>query len=223
MKEVKLTRPYSFGPYNKHDKEEQWIRITEGCPNQCAYCAEPPEFKVFKIPRIIRRKVKVMDMNLLAKPEALDIIRDLGARRVKGKVVYYELVCGIDYRFLTKELAEALHKNRFKNIRFAWDYGFELQYKMRDALKLLLKAGYRADKLTVFMICNWRTAYEENLRKLDLCKVWNVKVADCWFDNQLSPNIKPVYWMADQIKDFRAKCRKHNLLVGFKIDPEVKI
>jgi len=23
---------YSYGAYNKHDKKEQWIRITEGCP-----------------------------------------------------------------------------------------------------------------------------------------------------------------------------------------------
>ena len=58
--------------------------------------------------------------------------------------------------------------------------------------------------------------------KLDLCKVWNVKVADCYFDNQLSPNIKPIHWKEDKIKTFRRKCRKHNQLVNFKIDPEYK-
>ena len=56
---------------------------------------------------------------------------------------------------------------------------------------------------------------------MDLCKVWNVKIADCWFDNQLSPNIKPIYWTQEQIKEFRKKVRKHNQLVNFGIDPEL--
>ncbi len=87
---------------------------------------------------------------------------------------------------------------------------------------MLLKAGYKPNDITIFMICNWKISYEHNLRKLDLCKVWNVKVADCWFDNQLSPNIIPIHWTDVQIKDFRHKVRKHNQLVRFKIDPELR-
>lgn len=32
-----LNKPYSYGPYNKFNENEQWIRITEGCPlmNEC--------------------------------------------------------------------------------------------------------------------------------------------------------------------------------------------
>jgi hypothetical protein len=47
-----------------------------------------------------------------------------------------------------------------------------------------------------------------------------VKVADCYFDNQLSPNTKPIYWDVLEIASFRSKVRKHNQLVNFKIDPE---
>lgn len=61
MKEVQLSKPYSYGAYNKFDGQEQWIRITEGCPNQCPYCAEPREFKIFDIPEIVRNKVKILD------------------------------------------------------------------------------------------------------------------------------------------------------------------
>jgi len=74
----------------------------------------------------------------------------------------------------------------------------------------------------VFMICNWTIPYGENLKKLDLCKVWRVKVGDCYFDNQTSPNINPSHWTDLQIKTFRNKVRKHNQLVNFRIDPEVK-
>lgn len=55
---------------------------------------------------------------------------------------------------------------------------------------------------------------------MDLCKVWNVQMADCYFDNQLSPNIKPIHWTEEQIREFRHKVRKHNQLVNFGIDPE---
>ena len=137
---------YSYGPYNKFNNEEQWIRITEGCPNNCPFCYEPQEQKVFGIPEIVRNDVKIMDMNLLCKPEALSIINELGSKRVNNRVVYYNLICGIDWRFLTQELADALYRNRFKKIRVGWDYGFEHQYQISDAVKMLRKAGYKGKR-----------------------------------------------------------------------------
>ena len=160
-------------------------------------------------------------MNLLAKPEAIDIIRELGEKRVNGKVVRYSMVCGIDWRFLTLELAEALKASRFQKIRLAWDWSFHYQVKIKEAIKMLKKAGYRGPRdVMVFMVCNWKIPYKVNLRKLELLKVWNVQVSDCWFDNQLPPNVKPVHWTEEQIKDFRRICRRHNQLVSFGVDPE---
>jgi len=173
-----------------------------------------------------------MDMNILCKPEALRIIEELGKKKVNDKVVYYEFVCGIDYRFLTQEIANALYKNRFgstnkkgiwkRNIRIAWDWFYGDQLKIRDVIKLLQKAGYKPESIMLFMICNWKIKYSECLDKLDLCKIWNVQVADCYFDNQTPPNVIPIHWTDAENKQFRKKCRKHNHLVNFKIDPELK-
>jgi len=215
-------KKYSYGAYNKFDANEQWIRISEGCPNNCPYCYEPQEFKIFKIPEIVRNQVKIMDMNLLCKKEALGIIKELGEKKVNGNFVYYELVCGIDYRFLTQEIAEALKKSRFKKIRIAWDWFYKDQLKIKDAIKMLLKAGYIPKNIMIFMICNWKIPFKECCGKLDLCKVWNVQVADCYFDNQTSPKIIPIHWTTQEIKGFRKKCRKHNQLVNFGVDPELK-
>lgn len=222
-KDVQLLKPYSYGPYNKFNDMEQWIRITEGCPHNCPFCYEPTEQKVFGIPKIERNLVKIMDMNLLCKKEAINIITELGQKRVNKKVVYYELICGIDHRFLSQPIAYALKENRFQNVRLAWDWSYEQQVIIQSAIHKLLLVGYKPNDLMVFMICNWRIPYEENCRKLDLCKVWNVKVCDCYFDGQISPNIIPVFWKHSQIKDFRRKVRKHNQLVNFKIDPEVAV
>lgn len=224
-RQTRLGKPrvnYSYGVYNKFNDKEQWIRITEGCPNQCPYCYEPRKYKIFEIPEIVRNKVKIMDMNLICKPEALQIIKELGLKRVNKKVIRYELICGIDYRFLTEEIVKELWFSRFENIRIAWDWELKEQYKIKDAIKMFTGIGWNSKLLTIFMICNWKIPYSENLRKLDLCKVWNVKVADCWFDNQTSPNIQPIHWSDNQIKMFRKKVRKHNQLVNFGVDPECK-
>jgi len=224
---------YNYGPYNKVKGDKQWIRITEGCPWNHEYCYEPIENKVFGIPEIVRNKVGVMDMNLLCKPEALDIIKELGEKQVDGKVVHYEMLCGIDYRFLTPDIAQALYDARFgafnkngewyRSMRFAWDMEFDEQDKIRGTIKILTDAGYKNEELMVFMICNWRIPYSTNLRKLDLCKVWGVKVADCYYDNQVGPQFIPLHWTLDQIYDFRRKARKHNQMIRFKFDPQPSI
>jgi len=222
----KLTKAYSKGSYNKCNSEEQWIRITEGCPNKCAFCRESFENGIkpiyLPIPEIVRNKVKIMDMNLTAKSKAKEIIEELGSKKVNGKVVYYELVCGVDYRFLIQDVADALYKNRFKNIRIAWDHQLTEQKEIKKSIEMLLKAGYSRNDIMVFMICNWLIPYETNLRKMDLCKIWNVKIGDCYFDNQTFPNCKPIHWDIYQLKDFRMRVRKHNQMVNFGIDPELK-
>jgi len=214
--EYTLTKPYSRGFYNVVDDKEQHIRISEGCPNQCTYCAETwengKEPIYYEIPELVRNKVVILDMNLIYKPRALEIIQELGQRRVNGKVIYYELQCGIDWRYLTQELASALKQARFENMRFAWDYGYSQVYKIYDALKMLIYAGYKAKEIQIFMICNWKIPYVECLKKLDTIKFWRTQISDCWYDNQLPPDIKPVFWNPLEILNFRAKCRDHNIM-----------
>ena len=218
----KETPKYTKGSYSKSNDDEQWIRITDGCPNNCEYCYAPGDMEYYGIPEINRNKVKIMDMNFLAQPKAFDLLQELYDTKVNNKVVYYELICGIDYRFLTEKIATRLYNARFKNIRFAWDYGIKYQYKIKDAYKILIKAGYKPKDLMVFMICNWKTPYNECCQKLDLLKIWNCKVSDCYFDNQTTRKIEPIHWTVEQIKSFRAKCRLHNQMILFGINPNIK-
>lgn len=210
----KLSKPYSVGNYNKVNGDIQIIRLSEGCPNCCEYCGESKINGInpiyYPIPEIVKNNVQILDMNLIYKPKALDIIKELGLKRVNNKVVYYELVCGIDYRFMTLELAKALKESRFIKIRLAWDKSYFFNKDIKKCLDFLFNAGYKSEDIMVFIICNWKIPYKENIKKLDLLKIWCVKVGDCYFDNQVAPNIKPIYWNIDDIKDFRNRCRKHN-------------
>ncbi len=235
VKDVRLKKPYSYGPYNKVRGERQAIRITEGCVNNCPQCYEPTELKIFGIPEIVRNDVLIFDMNPLCKPEMLDYIKFLGKLRVNGKPIRFDFVCGIDYRFLTQELADAIYLNHFccnvgfdkglhknKIVRIAWDGAYSDQKKIKRAIDILVKAGFKRKEIMIFMQCNHtRATFETNCLKLDLCKVWNVKVCDCYFDGQIGSKILPIYWLGSEIKVFRHKVRKHNQLVNFEIDPEV--
>lgn len=222
----KPTVKYSYGPYNKIKVEngikKQWIRITEGCPHNCPWCYEPTEQKVFGIPEIECNDVGIMDMNLLCKKEALQILKNLPVNN--GKKIEYEFLCGIDFRFLTKDIAEEMKKHHFKRVRLAWDRFYKDQLKIKDALKILYDVGYKPVDLILFMICNHELiSYEENMKKLDLCKVWNVKVADCYYDNQINifKKFVPIGWTTEQARDFRKRVRTHNRLVNFKMDPKI--
>ena len=220
-KETNLNKPYSYGPYYKFNNKELWVRISEGCVHNCPFCYEPTELKVFGVPEIIRNHVKIMDMNLLCKSQALGIIKELGTKKVNNKIVTYEMICGWDYRFLTQELANEIKKARFRNIRISWDWLYKDQFKLKKGLDMFIKAGFKPKEIMVLMICNWKIPFNENTKKLELLKVWGVKAGDCYFDGQVSPNINPEYWTAWEIEDFRRMVRKHNQLINFGVDPEL--
>lgn len=195
----------------------QKIKFTDGCPNGCLYCYEPkvePKYYYPNWDKSSKDLIQILDMNFLSNPQALIILKALP----KAK---YEFVCGIDYRILTQEIADLMKEKGFIKVRWAWDYNFSLQKKQQKTWKMFRKAGYRNESLSVFMIVNWKIPFIECCMKLDLLKVWNVKVNDCCYNGGYKI-AKPIYWTPEQIKKFRLMCRKHNQMILFKIDPQYK-
>lgn len=216
---------YSKPQYNKIKGDKQRIELSRGCPNNCPYCFEPhaktkDDVNHFSIPEIKRNYVQILDMNFLWQENVLEKIRKLGKIRVNNKVVYYEEVCGFDYRYMDQEVCNALKKARFVKPRIAWDWTLNDQYKLKDTINMLKKAGYKPHEIMVFIIVNWKMPYEDCLKKLDLLKVWSVKVCDCCYDGGYRHAV-PEYWSKEEIVNFRMKSRKHNQIVNFGIDPEV--
>jgi len=184
----------------------------------CDYCKETDEMKYYTPDLPDKEKlVQILDMNILANPNAEEMIVDCMEANNKN----YELICGIDYRRITQDMANLLHNARFIKMRWAWDYNFGQQRKHKDILKMFVKAGYRPKDLSVFILANWKIPFVDCVKKLDLLKVWNVKVNDCCWDGGYKI-AKPVYWTPEQMKKFRKMCRKHNQIVNFGIDPEFK-
>ncbi len=189
------------------------IQFTKGCPNGCQFCYEPKKIEVF-YPAIPEEMIQILDMNFLANPRAKEILSCLEESEYEK-----EFICGIDYRILDQEICNLMKKANFVKVRWAWDYNFSQQKKHKKVMEMFVKAGYKPKELSVFMIVNWKIPYVECCQKLDLLKVWNVKVNDCCWDGGYKL-ARPVHWTPEHIKKFRKMCRKHNQMVLFGIDPE---
>ncbi len=214
--ECKLTLGYSVGPYNKIKKSCQWIRLSEGCPNNCVYCGETKvngtKPKYYSIPKIRNNYVKILDMNLLYKPKALEIIKKLGSLKYNNKIIRYELQCGLDYRYFNLKFAKALKDNHFIKIKFAWDYSYDQAYKIYDTINILESVGYKRKEIQVFMIANHLISAREYIRKLQSLAFWHVQVSDCWFDNQKKGQVKPIHWKKSEIDLISSMCSEHNVM-----------
>jgi hypothetical protein len=135
------------------------------------------------------------------------------------------LICGIDYRFLTQEIANELHDSRFVKIHIAWDKHIDQKDKIINSINELVVAGYKSKSLSVFMICNHPDiSFDESMEKFYVCHALKVKINDCYFDNQYGRKPKiPIGWTENEILAFRKLIRKHNQIVTFGIDPEFKV
>lgn len=206
------------------------IQFTSGCPNNCSYCYEPKEIQCYdpEIP-ITKDLIQIKDMNFLANPRAIQLLETMP----KGK---YEFICGVDFRRMTQNIADLMKQKGFIKVRWAWDFQLSQQKTHQKVWRMFKKAGYRTEELSVFMLVNWKIPFVECCKKLDLLKVWNVKVNDCCNDggypkSEIDFNNNPRfnnkrYWRYQDIKKFgkgsNGMCRKHNQIVRFKIDPELK-
>ena len=190
------------------------IQFTSGCPNNCSYCYEPKEIKCFSPIIPDDKEIQILDMNILANPNVKNLLRSLPKKK-------WELICGVDYRLLDQEICDLMKEKGFIKVRWAWDFNFGQQKTHKKIKSMFVKSGFNPKTLSVFILANWKIPYVDCMKKLDLLKVWNVKVNDCCWDGGYKL-AKPVYWTPEQIKKFRGSCRKHNQMVLFGIDPEFK-
>jgi len=161
-------------------------------------------------------------MNILASKNPLNKLNQFRDIRVDKKVVHPWLICGIDYRYLTKEIAQALKYNRFIKIHIAWDKNIDHKDKIIKSINMLIDAGYKPKTISIFMICNHPSiSFDECMEKFYICHSLGVKVNDCYYDNQYGKKQKiPIGWTLNEIKAFRKTIRKHNQILNFGIDPE---
>ena len=222
--------------------------MMRGCIRRCAFCGtwkiEPQRTNkstqeiINELMKVGKNKVIFYDNNILANPNIKQILQELTKLKIDGRSVIFESQSGFDGRLLEKdsELAYLIKKARFQNIRIAWDNSINDKKSIRKQINLLIKAGYPAKDISVFMIYNFDVPFEDMIKKLGYCKKWGVQITDCRYrpleldyDNY-NPHMrrgqpedsyyihKKTGWTDTNIRDFRIRVRKHNIWVRYAKD-----
>lgn len=209
-------------PYEQKE-DYQVTKLSKGCPHNCSYCFSD-DFETINRPvGFNRNRVLLVDENILAHPDLITMLENFNKKRVNGKVIHFEAICGFDIRLLDVDKAFALKYARFIKPRIAWDNSVKDHELIDHALHILQTTGYRASDISVFMLTNYKISYDDCLLKLEYLKKWGVKINDCCY-NCSYDNPIPQYWTMEEIKDFRRRARKHNQLINFRgYDPQPNI
>jgi len=223
--------------YDLVETDFQIVHASRGCVRRCRFCGThviEPKYthKPSVLPEIVKRHLVFYDNNLLANPHIDNILDELAAARLEGRVVTSECQSGFDGRLLTANLAERLKAARFRNPRIAWDGSVREAESIHRQVEMLRKAGYAARDISVFMIFNFDISPEELRDKAEQCYEWGVQVADCryrpldLFHDGYRPLAKSQEdaeyyvhpgWTDSDVRGFRRLVRTNNICLRYRI------
>ena len=161
-----------YSLYPELTKDTAYGFMSRGCPRGCDFChVEAKEGrKAYKVADLSefwhgQKNIVLLDPNPIACKEWKDILQQLIDS--KSWVDYSQ---GVDIRLMTEEKAEMIKRIKTKNIHFAWDR-YEDKKKIVPKLKMFKEyTGYDYRKLTVYMLCNFDTTFEQDLERVYLLR-----------------------------------------------------
>lgn len=155
-----------YGLYGIKDKAYGFL--TRGCPNNCPFCIVSKKegrtsHKVADLSEFWRgqKDIELMDANILACKDRIDLIRQLSE---SGARVNFNQ--GLDARFITEEVAEALAEVNIKMVHFA----FDLMKNERAIIKGLEIWAKHSTKTfrnqVVYILTNYNTTFDEDMYRI---------------------------------------------------------
>lgn len=157
-----------YSLYPELTKDTAYGFMSRGCPRGCDFChVEAKEgrksYKVADLSEFWRgqKNIVLLDPNPIACKEWKDILQQL-----IDSGAWVDFSQGVDIRLMNEEKAEMIKRIKVKNIHFAWD-------RYDDKEKILSKfkefkeiSGYGYQMLTVYMLCNFDTTFEQDLERV---------------------------------------------------------
>jgi hypothetical protein len=141
--------------------------LTRGCPRQCEFCivSKKEGAKSHKVADLSefwsgQKEIKLLDPNLLASPEADQLIQSLSASKA-----YVDFSQGLDIRLMDKDRATMLKRVKIRTIHFAWDDPKTDLIPQFERVKGWL--GYGSRKLAVYVLTNFNSSHDEDVYRVE--------------------------------------------------------
>lgn len=159
-----------YSIYPELTRETAFGFLSRGCPRGCHFCivAGKEGRRSVKVANLSewwsgQKNIVLMDPNLLACPEHMDLLGQL----IDSKA-WVDVNQGFDCRLLTPEKIDAINRVKLKEIHFAWDYMKETDAVLRglSLYKELATRKPHGKYATVYTLVNYDTTMEENLYRI---------------------------------------------------------
>lgn len=157
-----------YSLYPELTKNTAYGFLTRGCPNNCPFCIVSKKegrraYKVADLSEFWRgqKEIKLLDANLLACKEHLDLLEQLVASKAT-----VDFTQGLDARLVTKKNIETLAKVKVKMVHFAFDL-MKNEKQILKGLRLYKEATNINERKTgVYILTNFNTTHEEDLYRV---------------------------------------------------------
>lgn len=191
--------------------DEAYGFMSRGCPRGCHFCIVGckegrKSRKVANLDEFWRgqKEIKLMDPNILACPEHLDLLQQL----IDSKA-WVDINQGLDARLLTEKNTELIKKLKVKMLHFAWDNpDDDLTPYFKKFLELTTVKDKR--KRRVYVLTNYGSTHEQ-----DLYRIYTLR--DLGYDPYVMVYEKPTApeetrkmqrwvnnkWLFHSVKDFK--------------------
>jgi hypothetical protein len=142
--------------------------LSRGCPRGCFFCHVKSKegTKAYKVADLDefwkgQKEIEVCDPNILAVPEAEDLLQQLADSKAK-----VDINQGLDARLLTERKIEIIRKIRMKYYHFAWDNPKD-EDKILPKLKMFVDIVKPYKKnVVVYCLTNFNSSLDEDFHRI---------------------------------------------------------
>lgn len=158
-----------YALYSELTKDKAYGFLTRGCCNNCSFCIVSKKEgmcsqKVADLTEFWRgqKEIILLDANILACKDRMELLKQLADSKA-----WIDFTQGLDARFVTDKIAEALNAIKKKVVHFAFDF-----IKNEKAIVKGLNTYSKHNKVSihdsVYILTNFDTTIEEDLYRVDM-------------------------------------------------------